>query len=109
MLLETSFATPRLPAAAWLEAFRERLEGAAVIDIDDLARPDVDVAFMPLVDARVHSQSDLSWDDIPVVDGAFGRQDDAGMIEGRFYGSDHQEVGGIFERGRMIGSFGASR
>jgi len=41
--------------------------------------------------------------------GAFGWQDDASMIEGRFYGSDHQEVGGIFERNQLTGAFGASR
>ncbi|MDE0240642.1 MAG: thermonuclease family protein [bacterium] len=112
-----SGTTPSAPGGAvWHGAFvgvdirtRERIEGAAVIDIDDLARPDVDVAFMPLIDAQVHSQSDLSWEDIPVVEGAFGRQDAAGTIEGRFYGSDHQEAGGIFERGHMIGAFGASR
>lgn len=30
-------------------------------------------------------------------------------IEGRFYGADHQEVGGIFERDRLTGAFGGSR
>ncbi len=110
-----SGTTPSAPGGAvWHGAFvavdtRERIEGAAVIDIDDLARPDVDIAFTPLIDAQGIAGDGLRWDDIPVVDGAFGWQDDASMIEGRFYGSDHQEVGGIFERNQLTGAFGASR
>ncbi|MDE0173684.1 MAG: hypothetical protein OYH76_00540 [Defluviicoccus sp.] len=36
-------------------------------------------------------------------------RDKASSIEGRFYGSDHGEVGGIFERDGLIGAFGGSR
>lgn len=75
---------------------RERIEGDAVIEIDDFARPDVDVALTGIEDARGHARSDLHWEDIRVVEGAFRVQDMVGSIEGRFYGSDHGEVGGIF-------------
>ena len=88
---------------------RERVEGDAVIDIDDFARPDVDIAFTNIETTRGRSQADLHWQDIPVVQGAFQARDMAGSIEGRFYGSDHGEVGGIFERNRLLGAFGASR
>ena len=87
----------------------ERIEGDAVLDIDDFARPDVDVSFTGLADAGGRSRSDLRWDDIPAVEGAFRRQDADGAIDGRFYGSDHQEAGGIFETDQLTGSFGASR
>ena len=30
-------------------------------------------------------------------------------IEGRFYGSGHEEAGGIFEYASVVGSFGAKR
>lgn len=29
-------------------------------------------------------------------------------IEGQFYGSDHQEMGGIFERHQLLDAFGAA-
>ena len=88
---------------------RDRIEGNAVIDIDDFARPDVDIAFTGLADTHGRSRADLRWEDIPVVQGTFRMQDADGTIEGRFYGSDHQEVGGIFDRDQLTGAFGASR
>ena len=87
----------------------ERIEGDAMIEIDDFARPDVDVALTGIEDARGRARADLRWEDIPVVQGAFQARDMAASIEGRFYGSDHEEVGGIFERDRLIGAFGGSR
>ena len=88
---------------------RQRFEGDAVIEIDDFARPDVDIAFNSIEDASGRTRADLHWQDIPVVQGVFRAGDMAGSIEGRFYGSDHREVGGIFERDELIGAFGASR
>lgn len=88
---------------------RERIEGDAALDIDNVERPDVDIAFTGLVDADGRTLSDLRWGDIPVTAGAFRRQDADGTVEGRFYGSDHQEVGGIFEADQLTGAFRASR
>ena len=88
---------------------RERIDGDSVIEIDDFARPDVDVAFTGIVDAGGRSRADLHWEDIPLSQGSFQARDTAGSIEGRFYGGDHGEVGGIFERDRLMGAFGASR
>ena len=87
----------------------ERIEGDAVIDIDDFARPDVDIAFTAIEDSRGRARADLTWQNIPLVRGAFRARDMAGSIEGRFYGSNHGEVGGIFERDRLLGAFGGSR
>ncbi len=86
----------------------ERISGDAVIDIDDFARPDVDIAFI-FIEGLRDAQADLLWENIPVDEGAFGRRDPDGSIEGRFYGSEHGEVGGIFERAWLLGAFGASR
>ena len=88
---------------------RDRIEGDAVIDIDDFTRPDVDIAFTRIEDTLGRSRADLRWEDIPVVQGTFQMQDADGAIEGRFYGGDHQEVGGIFDRDQLTGAFGASR
>ena len=106
----------RIGGAVWRGALvgidtrsRVRVEGVAVIDIDDFARPDVDIVFTSIEDGRGRARADLTWQNIPVVQGAFRAQDMTGSIEGRFYGSDHGEVGGIFERDRLLGAFGGSR
>ena len=88
---------------------RERIDGNAVIEIDDFAHLDVDVALTGIVDARGRPRADLRWEDIPLSQGRFQARGMAGSIEGRFYGSDHGEVGGIFERDQLMGAFGASR
>ena len=87
----------------------ERISGDAAIEIDDFARPHVDVAFTGIADSRGRARADLHWEDIPVVQGVFQARDVSGSIEGRFFGSDHGEVGGIFERGQLMGAFGGSR
>ena len=87
----------------------ERIEGDAAIDIDDFDRPDVDIAFTSIEDSGGRARADLTWQNIPVVQGAFRARGMAGSIEGRFYGSGHEEVGGIFEHDQLLGAFGGSR
>ena len=48
----------------------------------------------------------IEWNGLPI--------DDSGVfsgtgIQGRFYGPNHEEVGGVFLRDMISGSFGASR
>ena len=62
-----------------------------------------------IADAGERAKADLHWENIPVAQGAFQARDLSGSIEGRLYGTDDREVGGIFERDRLIGAFGASR
>ena len=88
---------------------QERIDGNAAIEIDDFAHPDVDVAFSGITDAGGEDRADLHWEDIPLSQGSFEVRDTAGSIEGRFYGSDHGEAGGIFEQNHLMGAFGASR
>ena len=90
-------------------ATRERIGGDAEIEIDDFARPDVDIALTGIRDARDRARADLLWQDIPMARGHFQARDTAGSIEGRFFGPDHEEVGGIFRRDRLVGAFGGSR
>lgn len=87
----------------------ERINGDAEIEIDDFAHPDVDVALTGIADTRGRGRSDLSWEDIPLIQGAFQERSATGSIEGQFYGTNHGEAGGVFERDRLIGAFGASR
>ena len=88
---------------------RERVEGVAEIGIDDFARPDVNIALTGMRDAHGRARADLLWRDIPMARGHFRASDQAGSVEGRFYGSDHEEAGGIFRRDRLVGAFGGSR
>ena len=90
-------------------ATRERIEGDAEIGIDDFARPDVDIALTGIRDAGGRVRADLVWKDIPMARGHFQARDTTGSIEGRFFGSNHEEVGGIFRRDRLVGAFGGSR
>ena len=88
---------------------QEPIEGNAVIDIDEFAHTDVDISLTGIEDTRGRARANLRWEDIPVVRGSFQARDLAGSIEGHFYRSNHQEVGGIFERDQLVGAFGASR
>ena len=106
----------RLGGAVWRGALvgidtgsRERIDGDAELEIDDFARPDVDVALTGIADAGGRARADIGWQDIPLAQGGFRTRDAAGSVEGRFYGPDHREAGGIFESGRLVGAFGASR
>ena len=51
----------------------------------------------------------MRWAGIPVARGAFEASGASGSIEGRFYGGNHGEVGGVFERNGIVGAFGAER
>ncbi|MCY3824408.1 MAG: hypothetical protein OXG62_11130 [Nitrospinae bacterium] len=52
--------------------------------------------------------ADIGWSDLQVgSDGIF--ESEEGDIHGNFYGSNHEEVGGTFNRNGVAGAFGASR
>ena len=87
-----------------------RIRGDADIAIADFANPGVGVAFTNIQDRDTGgSRGDMTWSGIPLTDGSFGTGPDGDSIEGRFYGPNHEEVGGIFERDRVLGAFGAKR
>ena len=67
---------------------------------------DVDSELSP---GTPHSHSDMSWTNLDVQDGSFQNGSDGNSIQGQFYGPDHQEVGGIFEKINILGAFGARR
>ena len=77
----------------------------------DLSREDIDVTFTNIRDidaGRLHGH--ITWQNIPVTSGSFARDIFFGnSIDGRFYGPNHEEVGGVFERNQIAGAFGAKR
>lgn len=86
--------------------------GNAEISIADLADPVVGVAFTGIRNlATGTSLADMTWSDLALVDGDFGAKPggESSYVEGRFYGPNHEEVGGTFFRDDVIGAFGAGR
>lgn len=48
---------------------------------------------------------DMFWRNIPVREGGF----ETFEIRGQFFGPNHEEVGGVFERNSIVGGFAARR
>lgn len=91
--------------------YRNRIRGDADLTIADFADPTLDVAFTNImdVDDANRRRADMTWDDVPLTAGSFGTGSDGNSIQGKFYGPNHEEAGGIFERDQVIGAFGATR
>lgn len=87
------------------------IQGEAMIGIDDLASPSVDIEFTDVVNLfdPTSNVDDMNWTwtDLTLTEGAFEHTD--GSIEGMFYGTTHDEVGGVFDRHEIVGAFGATR
>ena len=86
----------------------ERVEGDAMINVDDFADADVDIEFASIVGTNGGTWSALRWENVPLDAGGFRAGDASGFVAGVFYGPDHEEVGGAFERDRLVGAFGSS-
>ena len=92
--------------------FGDPVRGDATLTFD-FADVDLDVAFTNIQSLRnvemPATYDDMMWENLAVRDGRFGGGFDEPTIEGRFYGPNHEEVGGIFQRNRIVGAFGAQR
>ena len=90
--------------------FGDPVRGDATLTFD-FADADLDVAFTNIQSLRnvevPATYPDMTWENLAVRDGRFGGGFDEPTIEGRFYGPNHEEVGGIFQRSRIVGAFGA--
>lgn len=88
---------------------RSLVRGDATLTLD-MAQMAMDVAFTNIRDAGSgQSRADMMWDGLAVTNGTFGTDRQGDSIQGQFYGPNHEEVGGIFERDQIIGAFGAGR
>ena len=92
--------------------FGDPVRGDATLTFD-FADADLDVAFTNIQSLRnvevPATYPDMTWENLAVRDGRFGGGFDEPTIEGRFYGPNHEEVGGIFQQNRIVGAFGAQR
>ena len=72
----------------------------------DLAASNIDVAFTNLVEqGGTARRANMNWADVPMRNGSF----EASGLSGHFYGPNHEEAGGIFNRDEITGAFGAKR
>lgn len=86
------------------------VQGDARITIDDFSDPMVDVAFTNVLNLVAGTAyGDMSWTDMVSTDGGFQGGTGTRTIQGQFYGSSHQEVGGTFMHDSILGAFGANR
>lgn len=93
-------------AAADDNGFDGLVEGDARVTVNNFSNPAVNVAFTNIRDRRTSAAyGNISWSGVPVSGGAFSTTG----LKGRFYGPGHEEVGGVFLRGRISGAFGATR
>ena len=88
----------------------DALSGRALITLDDLSDPEVDVYLTGIHMLASGTQfRDMAWESLPVSQGSFPSSAQGSRIEGRFHGDRHQEAGGVFEHGSIVGAFGTVR
>ena len=86
--------------------FQNAVQGDAAVTVD-FARNNAGVAFTNIKDLGTRSDlPSMEWSGLAIgTDGRFGASD----IKATFYGPNHEEVGGVFERNNIVGAFGAKR
>ena len=114
-----SGSNPVSGSATWTGAMVGRLSGGPGVQherpgvlllgdsrlIFDFATNELDVALTRIQSDDGTSYADLTWDNLPAMNGAFAGRG----VSGRFYGPNHEEVGGLFSRDDLMGAFGATR
>ena len=109
-----SEGNPTVTTARWEGAMVGRgtetgaiVHGGAGIDVDFSALS-VDVQFTDIMNLDGgDNPENITWSGIGLMGGEFSSDDKS--IRGVFYGTDHGEVGGIFNRDNIVGAFGAER
>ena len=86
------------------EADQATVHGSARLEVDfDRAAIDINLTGFGA------DHEDMSWQALPMVEGAFQDVRDGASIDGAFYGSDHQSAAGSFDRNHLQGEFDAAR
>ena len=87
------------------------IQGHAGITIKDIDTTRIDtIAFFELRNLTSgESVTSMRWQGVPIAsDGTFSSTA-SGDIDGAFYGTEHMEIGGAFNRRGIIGAFGGTR
>ena len=112
---DSTFENPVAGGATWsgimaASTYRGvQVEGDADLTLD-FAAMNVDVALTEITDGSDTSYDDINWRSLALENGGFAAAPaENDSIQGRFYGPEHEEAGGIFEKNGMIGGFHAIR
>ena len=111
-----SGSNPVAGSAVWTGYSRAVLESGAPAEGSARVEADFRRATLDVLLSELGGTS-LTWRDLAMVDGRFGRIDEerdfhwswGRSIEGEFYGDGHEGVAGTFHWDRMMGVFGALR
>ncbi len=88
-------------------ALGAEVEGEATMQVN-FAGATLDLDLTNIVETDAGTQvADIGWQDVPMQDGEFAAAD--GSMEGYFYGPDHEEAGGAFDRSGIAGAFSLDR
>ncbi|MYE00480.1 MAG: hypothetical protein F4Y03_04265 [Alphaproteobacteria bacterium] len=72
----------------------------------DLGASSLDLAFTNIAEPASGALSnDIRWRDVSMQNGSF----QTAGLDGRFYGPNHEEAGGVFERSGIAGAFSLAR
>ena len=72
----------------------------------DLGASSLDLEFTNIAERSSGARrGDIGWQDVPMRRGAF----QAAGLDGRFYGPNHEEAGGVFEHSGIAGAFSLAR
>ena len=84
-------------------------DATIVVESDDMGIT-ADVSFTNVLSRLVVRRPDMMWEDLTIEDGLFEYNAEVGdTLTGQFFGTEHGEVGGVFERDRIVGVFGGVR
>lgn len=84
-------------------------DATILVQMDD-AGMTADVSFTNVLSRLVVQRPDMTWEGLAIEDGLFEYSAEAGdTLTGQFFGAEHGEVGGVFERDRVVGAFGGVR
>ena len=72
----------------------------------DLGAASLDLAFTNIADTSGVLSNDIRWPGVSMQNGSFTS---SGGLRGRFYGPNHEEAGGVFERSGIAGAFSLAR
>ena len=82
----------------------DHVQGDADLTVN-LAAMTLNVDFTGMTGASGTAYDDLNWKKLAIENGGFASGTPGNSIEGRFYGPNQEEAGGIFERAAMVGGF----
>ncbi|MYE00722.1 MAG: hypothetical protein F4Y03_05500 [Alphaproteobacteria bacterium] len=109
-----SGSNPQTGSATWSGAMAGVRVGASSLGAEvtgdatltaNLSASTLGLAFTNIADRSGARSDDIQWSSVPMQGGSFR----VTGLNGRFYGPNHEEAGGVFERNGIAGAFSLAR